>query len=157
MNAAGQIEGMGATFVEAANSLGLDEEAATDMHEYAKHLMEIADESEILSDELDEDADAAAKLAIQVTRMNKGIETLAENYEDWGSILKKSSKESAEYSKAMGGIKNALADVLDIEADFVSEDFVTEHLADIEKAATGDAEAIDRLRSALGDQLILDI
>lgn len=157
MNAAGQMDTMGDTFANAAQTLGLDDEAAQDMHEYAKHLMEIADESENLSDELDEDADAAAKLAIQITRMNKGIDTLAENYEDWGSILKKSSKESAEYSKAMGGIKNALADILDIEADFVSEDFVTEHLADIEKAATGNAEAIDRLRAALGEQVILDI
>ena len=140
-----------------AQEAGFEDEDVEAISDYAKHLMEIADESEELSDDLDENSEAAADLAVQVSKMNRGIDTLADNFEDWGDILKKSKKSSAEYSKAMSGIKKALSDVLDVESDFISSDFVTDHLDDIEKAATGDAAAIDRLRDALSKQLILDI
>jgi hypothetical protein len=57
----------------------------------------------------------------------------------------------------MDATKDALADVFDTEKDFISNDFVTEHLDDIKKAAEGDAEAIDKLRDALAHDMILNI
>ena len=48
-----------------------------------------------------------------------------------------------EYAEAMGGVKDALADMFEIEKKFISSDFVADHLKDIEKAATGDEDAID--------------
>lgn len=140
-----------------AKDAGFSDEDVEDISDYAKHLMEVADESEELSDDLDENAEAAADLAVQISKMNRGIDTLADNFDDWNDILKKSSKSSAEYSKAMSGIKKALSDVLDVEEDFISADFVTNNLEDIEKAATGDAKAIDRLHQALAQQIVLDI
>lgn len=140
-----------------AQDAGFSEDEIADISDYAKHLMEVADESEELSDDLDENAEAAADLAVQVSKMNRGIDTLADNFDDWNDILKKSSKSSAEYSKAMSGMKKALSDVLDVEEDFISADFVTDNLEDIEKAATGDAAAIDRLHAALAKQIVLDI
>lgn len=153
-NAVGKIDSMGAWFSEQANSLGLDAEAAQDMQDYAKHLLDVADELDGLSDSLTTDADSAADLAVEITRMNKGIDTLADNFEDWNDILKKSSKGSAEYSKAMSGMKKAVADVIDVEADMISSEFITKHSEDIEKAATGDAAAIDRLRAAMDEDII---
>lgn len=140
-----------------AEEAGFKDEDIEEISDYAKHLMEVADESEELSDDLDENAEAAADLAVQISKMNRGIDTLADNFDDWNDILKKSDKTSAEYSKAMSGMKKALSDVLDVEEDFISSDFVTQNLKDIEKAATGDADAIDRLHSALAEQIVLDI
>lgn len=157
MNAAGQIDSMGSFFQDAAEGMGLDGEAAANMQEYAKNLMEVSKDSDKLADSLASDVDSAADLAVEVTRMNKGVDKLADGFEDWNSILKKSDKTSAEYSEAMAGMKDALGDVLDVESDLISSDFVEGHLDDIQKAATGDAEAIDRLRSSMDEEIIANI
>lgn len=157
MSAAADLSDMTEYFKTAAETLGLDEDDASVMQGYAENLMEIADESEELSDDLATNADAAADLAIEITRMNKGVESLADGFENWSDILKKSSKESEEYFEAMSGIKAGLADVLDVESDLISNDFVTDHLDDIAKAAKGDADAIDSLRSSMGEEIILRV
>lgn len=154
LNALGEIESKTAWFNEQAESMDLDAEAATDMQDYAKHLLDVADEIDGISDSLTKDADAAADLAVEITRMNKGVETLADNFEDWNDILKNSSKGSMEYAKAMSGMKKAVADVLDVESDMISNDFINEHSEDIKKAAEGDAEAIDKLRASMDEEII---
>jgi hypothetical protein len=45
----------------------------------------------------------------------------------------------------------------EISEDYISNDFIADHLDDISKAADGDAAAIDRLRDALADDIILRI
>jgi hypothetical protein len=57
----------------------------------------------------------------------------------------------------MSGIKDALSDILDVNKDLLSSDFVTDNLPLIEKAATGSAEAIDELTSKLDEEIILNI
>ena len=143
--------------ISEATAEGFSEEESADLGEYATHLMQIAKESDELADSLIEDAETAADLSVQIGKMNRGIDTLADNFKDWKDILKNSSKESQEYSKALQGTQEALADVLDVEEQFISDDFVTEHLEEIGKAATGDAAAIDSLRAALAEQIVLDI
>ena len=157
LSAASQMDGMGDFFKQAAEGLGLGEEDAKVMHEYAKNLMEAADGSNELSEELQTNADSAADLAVEITRMNKGVDKLADGFEDWSDIIENSSETSLEYSEAMAGMKDALADVLDVESDLVSNDFVVDHMEDIEKAATGDADAIDRLRAAMDEEIITNI
>lgn len=157
MNAAGQIDSMESFFKDAAKGMGLDDEAAANMQEYAKNLMEVSKDSDELADSLASDADSAADLAVEVTRMNRGVDKLADGFEDWNSVLKNSDKTSAEYSEAMAGMKDALGDVLDVESDLISSDFVEGHLEDIQKAAKGDEEAIDRLRSSMDEEIIANI
>lgn len=157
MNAEGKLDSMTEFFQQAAEGMGLSEEDAASMQAYAKHLLEVSDDSDILADSLKEDADSAADLAIEITRMNKGIETLGENFENWNDILKNSDKTSMEYAEAIIGMKSALADVLDVEEDLISSDFVTEHLEEIEKAAQGDAEAIDSLRASMDEEIVTNI
>ena len=157
LNAEGELNSMSAWFVEQADALGLKEEDAGKMQEYAKNLMELSEESGELSDSLVSDAQSAADLAVEITRMNKGIDSLADGFEDWSDVIKKSSKASAEYSDAMFEMKSALADVLDVESDLISSDFVEDHLDDIEKAATGDADAIDKLRASMDEEIIANI
>lgn len=157
INTQSQLDSMESTFTEAADQFGFEEEKAQEMQEYAKYLAEIADESEDLSDDLSTNAETAADLSIQVNRMNKGIETLAEGFENWSDILKKSSKESQEYFKAMQNIKDAMSDILDIDSDFLSSDFITDNMDDIALAANGSAEAIDRLRQSALKDIVLNL
>ena len=157
LNAQGEILSMNDFFANAAERLGLDDEAAADMQAYAQHMMEIAKESDILADALATDAESAADLAVEITRMNKGIDDLADGFEDWRDVLDNSSKESAEYASAMKKTKKALSDVLDVEEDLVSDKFVTEHFEEISKAAKGDEKAINDLRAAMDEEIILRV
>ena len=132
----------------------LDSEALTD---YTKHLMELSDESDKLADSLEGDAETAAEVAKATMKMNQGVEKLAEGIEDWSDVLKNSSKESEEYCNALSDMRDAMSDVLGVSEDFISNDFLVDHLEDIEKAATGDEEAIKRLQSALANDIICQI
>ena len=128
-----------------------------DYKDYTKHIMEMADESDILADSLKDDADAAAIVAKSTMRMNKGVGTLSENFEEWNDVLKNSEESSEEYSKALNGMRDAVADVLDVEEDAIDSDFITKNLPLIEKAAKGNAKAIEDLRDAYEDEILLDI
>jgi hypothetical protein len=95
-------------------------------------------------------------------KMNKGVETLNSNWEEWSDILKKSSKESEEYAKAMQGTRGALSDILDISEEFIDVDLIetlmdsTEGMEMLEKAAEGDADAIDKLGKTIAEDIALD-
>jgi hypothetical protein len=106
--------------------------------------------------------EGAEEVARAVAKMNKGVETLSDNWDEWGSVLKTGNKEgkeasklSQEYAKAMQGTRKALSDVLDVSEDFISTDFVSsaENLELIEKAAKGDADAIDELSRKLAEDI----
>ena len=99
----------------------------------------------------------AKVVAKGIMKMNDAIDDLADNFDDWKDVLKKSTKGSEEYSKALKGTQKAVSNLLDVSEDYVSDDFIVEHLNDIEKAATGDAEAIDNLKAALAKDIIANI
>lgn len=66
-------------FLGEAESRDLDLDVLQD---YADHLSDIADKSDILADNLTEDSDAALLVARSVMSMNKGVEKLQDNFED---------------------------------------------------------------------------
>lgn len=130
---------MEAIQAEAYEGLDLDE-----VKEYSEYLQEIEGLTEEVADET----------ARAIMKMNKGMETLQSNWEDWGSILKSLTKEnrdvkrsSEEYKTAIIGTKKALSDLLDVSEDFISYDFIEQgdNLKLIEEAANGSADAIDQL------------
>lgn len=128
-----------------------------EIEDYADHLREIADSSDDLADSLENDKEASRELSRQIIRMNEGIDELADGWEDWSDILKNSSRSSEEYAEALSNTREALADILDTSKDYISEDFVKEHMDEIGEAAKGNVEAIDELHNALAKQIVLDI
>lgn len=128
-----------------------------ELSEYAKHLSVVSKDAKELSNNLKYDADASVVVAQSVMRMNRGVESLSDNFKDWNDIMKKSTKSSKEYSDAINKMRSSVADVLDVEEDAVSNDFLEKHLDDIKKAATGNEKAIDALRDAYADDLLLNI
>lgn len=134
--------------------LGLDEK---EFSGYAKHLMDMANETDDLADSMTEEAEAATVVTRGIMRMNQGIDKLAKGQEEWIDTLKTSSRTSQEYYDALTDMQDALADILDTEKDYISETFVQDHLEDIQKAADGDADAIDRLHKALAVDMVAHI
>ena len=92
-------------------SKGKLEQYQEEVEVYAKSLMVAAEDSEMLADSLELDADAATEVAFAVVKMNKAIDTLADNFKDWKKILQSSTKESQEFAEASYGIREALADI----------------------------------------------
>ena len=139
---------------ESQSMEGLDTE---EMDDYADHLMDVAKNSDLVSSELATNEKAANSVAKATMRLNKGIDSLENNFKDWSDVIKKSDKTSQEYSEAMNGMKDAMSDVLGTSEDFLTDDFIVENLEDIEKAATGDEEAIRNLQAALSKDIICQI
>ena len=54
-------------------------------------------------------------------------------------------------------MRDAIADVYDTSMDYVSNDFIKEHLEEIEKIAKGDETAIEGLRAALAQEIVANI
>lgn len=136
---------------------GFSQEDIEGVEDYANHLQDVAKESELVSDELETNEEAAEDVARQVTKMNRGIEDLAEGFEDWSDILENSDKSSQEYSEAMDDMKSAMSDVLGVSEEFLSDDFILDNMEDIKLAAEGDAEAIDRLAIAAAKNIIIQM
>lgn len=52
-------------------------------------------------------------------------------------------------------MKDAMSDVLGVSEEFLSDDFIINNMEDIKLAAEGDAEAINRLAVAAGEDIIM--
>lgn len=139
---------------------GLD---TAEIKEYSEYIQEIASSTNEFANDLSEGTDKAAEkardLAIEILRMNEGVETLADNWKNWSSILsnQKDIKSSREYMKAINGTKEAVADLLDMDKEYVSESFILDHMKQIGEAAKGSASAIDELKRASLDSVMENV
>ena len=128
----------------------------SEVNDYADALLKAAKNSELLDDNMSEEA--AEEVALYTKKMNKGVEKLSAGFEEWHSILDDGSDEaSEEYVTAMADMKDAMSDVLGVEEEFLTDDFILKNMEDIEKAAKGDAEAIDRLAIAAGQEILINM
>ncbi len=127
---------------------------------YADELQDLADISDKVADSLDENREAAIRIADANSRMNKGIKTLKDNWSKWSDILSDpiDYEGTAEYAEALEGAKDALTDVLDIDVSAFSNStkFIQDNFDDIAAAADGDVDAIQRLRIAAEEQILID-
>lgn len=114
---------------------------------YSKHLQNVMGLNE----------EAAEDVALYTIKMNKGIESLVSGFDEWASAISQSSNVSEEYSVAMTKMKAALSDVLGVEEDFLTDNFVAGHLDLIREAANGSAEAIDTLAKIAGEEMLIKL
>lgn len=127
--------------IEAA---GIDEEA------YSAYVDTLQD----ISENLEENEDMARRIATANLKQSKTIETLASDYEEYGDILKKGDKSNIKYAEGMNKIRDSVEDLFGKQ---ISDDFITEHLEDIEKLAKGDLTVFDELAKAATEDIIVDI
>ena len=103
---------------------------------------------------------AAREAAINNQRLDRGIQNLNNNLEDYKNALSDSNKGTAEYSKTLDAFKKDLADIFGIDdADLITDSFAETVLAseDLQKALNGDIEAIQRLKMAVADDIMINI
>ena len=115
---------------------------------YTKHLQEMAEASDDLADSLKKDAIAAEEIAIAGMRLNRGLDEVQENFLEWEKILNSGDISSSEYAKAIEEYRNSMADILDIDAENITEDFLIKNKELVKSAAQGNAEAIEKMRLA---------
>ena len=96
----------------------------------------------------------AMAIAYDNMLMNKGIEELASNYEEWNKALEAGEGTGA-YEEALIGLNEALKKITGTTQDF-SREFLssTENAKMFKKAAEGDAEAINQLRKASAKDIL---
>ena len=87
----------------------------------------------------------------------KGMEALSESIEDNAKILREGDTDSLEYAEAMDDTRQAVADLVNVSKDDISPQFVTDNLDLIEQAAYGDVDAIQQLRIAAADEILVNI
>ena len=147
---------------DALNQLRADSEKyeldAEEVKNYADNLQEMAKESDKVADSLEDNQKAAKKIAVENSRLNKGLEDLNDNWDDLGKILKSDEKETVEYSKAMTQMEGILSNIVGID-DFgmLSDTFIADNLADIEAAANGSTDAVQRLREAAAQDILMNL
>lgn len=92
-------------------------------------------------------AEAAAKMAINNARMNKGVESLVDNWNDWKKALKATDKTTLDYAKAVKETTAAIADLVGASSDLeLPEEFFNDkNYKLLDKAIQGDSKAIDTL------------
>lgn len=114
--------------------------------EYGISSEELAIQAQNIAQEYGVSATAAARLAVQNQRMNQGVASLTENWQDWKKALTTTSKTSTDYAKAMAGLTDTVRDLVGAGEDFVlTSEFVEENMELIEAAANGDEKAINML------------
>lgn len=126
------------TIGEASEKYGLD---ANTVELQAKALQSV-------NKDMNLSAEAAAHLAIANQRMNKGVDALSNNLEDWTKKLKKATKGSMDYAEVAAEVEGALKDLLGLTDNFViPDDFLdsADNLELLKKAADGDQVAINKL------------
>lgn len=137
-----------------------------DIDVYADHLESLAQEAKKtgksidgLSQDLAGDREAALEVATTIMRLNKGIDSLADNFEDWNDILTNSKRTPQEYAKALNEMRGAVGDLLGVDPSVFTEKFLTatETLKLLGKAATGNVEAIEDLQRLAAQDYIVNV
>lgn len=143
------------TFDQRENYGDLDN---TEIEEYRNYLNSIAGKTDEVTDEFLNNSVATETLAQSVLRMEQGYSVLIDTWSEWNDILQNESlKTTREYQETLQDARAAIADLLDINEQWVSDDFIVNHLETIGQALDGTQESYDQLRDALAEEVQLNI
>lgn len=133
------------------------QEAADAYGETSKEYEEAAKAADDAESTLEAYNDTQEDLVDMSLQSQKGMEALSESIEDNAKILREGDTDSLEYAEAMDNTRQAVADLVNVSKDDISPQFVTDNLDTIEKAAYGDVEAIQQLRIAAANEILVQI
>ena len=135
-------EAIDGTVIKEAIEEGFDPESVIDFGEALEEVI----------DDFDGADKVAKKLALENKKLNKGIQTLADNWNNWGEALKDST--SPQYYEALTDIQNAMEDIFGIKPD---ASFIQDNLEMIQRLAQGDITVLDDLQKAMAKDYITNI
>ena len=120
--------------------------------EYGLEVKSLTAQSKRLAKAYGLSAEEAANMAIKNQRMNKGVQSLNDNWKDWKKQLSSSNKLTQDYADALVDCTAAIADLVGASQDLELPDefFTAENFELIEKAMRGDVDAINSLGLEVG-------
>ena len=124
--------------------------AALEDANYRKSEGDIKKAKEALSAFDDESEDIAVDLA----QTQKGLESLSSSMAKYSDVLKTGDRTTLEYAEALGTVKKALAETLNVSEESISNSLVQNHLEEIERLASGDINALNELRAVAGQDIV---
>ena len=137
---------------------GFSEEDIELIDKYGDSIQELAKDSEYLSEELIENADAADEIASELMRYEKGLQKAADSTKDWSKSLRENTKGSDEYIKTTEEMSEALEDIydlddgaldgLDLDWERLNEDMVKMAEGTAEEAAAAYQDGMDAINDA---------
>lgn len=104
-----------------------------------------AKDSKDLADGLSEDRDAAEDVAESILRFDDAIKDVTKDYKTWKTAL--DSKSYQDLAKVLPELRDAYADLLDLDGSSLSEDFLSnaDNLELMKKAINGNTDAYNQL------------
>jgi hypothetical protein len=77
------------------------------------------------NDALADNEELATEIAIANSRLARGVDDLSSNFEDWSTAINSGVKNSKAYNDALAGLETAMNDILDLDDNTLSEEFLT--------------------------------
>ena len=140
--------------VEAAHLVNAQEAGFTSLKEQEAFMKYLAEESRQAGfTEEDIPEEVLRERANQLMEIEQAWKDLFETQASNIAILEKGRKGTAEYQTALTNLTKTVKKVFG-GAAAVTEEFVEEHLADIEKMAQGDEDAVERVEDALLSKIL---
>ena len=120
-------------------------------------IQEIALASDQLDNSLETDAEAAEDVAQSILRFDDAITDVTDNYEDWIKAL--NSGAIQDQAGVIEGLRDAYADLLDMDASALSDDFLrdAENLELMKSAIDGNVDAYDQLLERAGQSILMQV
>ena len=120
-------------------------------------IQEIALASNQLDNSLETDAEAAEDVAQSILRFDDAITDVTDNYEDWIKAL--NSGAIQDQAGVIEGLRDAYADLLDMDASALSYDFLrdAENLELMKSAIDGNVDAYDQLLERAGQSILMQV
>ena len=110
--------------------------------------------------ELKENAKALNEVAVANKRLQKGIEAVADDWEDYDAIMSDSSASMEDVSKVITGMQGPLQDILNLtdeEFEFLPTDFLLDNWPLVQDVMNGVEGSVDTLRDKAGESILMTV
>lgn len=108
-------------------------------------------------DALKNDENAAKQLALANLKVQQGLKELGKNIDTYTNNIVEGKEETLKYAESMNSAKEVMSQILGVAKKDISDKFITDNLEDIKLAAEDDINALERLRTAAGSQVLIDV
>lgn len=103
------------------------------------------------NEHLKENDKTSKQIALNNLKLNKGLATLADSWQEIDEVLDNGKRGTIEYAEALGKIKNALQEAFGYAP---STEFIEQNLENIEKLAEGDVSVLQDLQDKLAEDYV---
>ena len=109
--------------------------------------------------------ETATDAATRYLRLNNAIETLQKSYTDVLAVMQTLKEEGGlnevlgdkDSAKTLETMRTAMADILDVEEDYIDNNFVKDHLDELKGVIDGDIDSLNALHEAFTEEQFLKI